>query len=256
VFAAIDADDITVVEFGPGNGSKLAALLAARRDTGSRVPVHLVDVSTSALAHAGQTIRETGHADVTTHAATYEDGLEAVGPAIAAADRALVAFFGSNIGNFDPPGVSAFLHMLRAALRPGDALLLGADLVKPERQLLKAYDDPLGVTAAFNRNLLVRLNRELGAAIDPLAFRHRAVWARDESRVEMHLVCNRPYRLVIPAAAVDVRLVPGEMIWTESSYKYSEHSLQDALRQAGFEPIALWIDEVDRFALALSRVQG
>ena len=256
VLAALGTDVATIVELGPGNGTKLAALLAANGHGGSvRHAVHLVDVSTSALAQAAQTIRDAGLADVSTHAATYEDGLSQLAPAIAAGNRALVAFFGSNIGNFDPPGCDAFLHMVRAALRPGDALLLGADLVKPERELLLAYDDPLGVTSAFNRNLLVRLNRELGATLDPLAFEHRAVWRRDESRIEMHLVCARGCQLTIPGAEVDLALAPGEIIWTESSYKYDIDRLEAGLRQAGFEPTSVWIEEADRFALVLARVE-
>jgi L-histidine N-alpha-methyltransferase len=256
IMAALDSDVVTIVELGPGNGAKLATLLAARHLTGPTLAVHLVDVSTSALARAAQTVRETGQADVTTHAATYEDGLSELAPTLDASNRALVVFFGSNIGNFDPPGCSAFLHMVRVALRSGDALLLGADLVKPERQLLLAYDDPLGVTAAFNRNLLVRLNRELGAVIDPHAFEHRAVWNGEESRIEMHLVCTRDCRIAIPAADIDFALTPGEIIWTESSYKYDIQSLQCALLQAGFYPVSVWVDEADRFALALARVQG
>ena len=128
--------------------------------------------------------------------------------------------------------------------------------MKPERKLLLAYDDPLGVTAAFNRNLLVRLNRELGAAIDPLAFEHRALWDREESRIEMFLLCTRPYHMVIPGAQVDLALAGGEMIWTESSYKYDRQSLQRALLEAGFNPIPVWIDNADQFALALAQVQG
>src|SRR5206468_3269385 len=123
---------------------------------------------------------------VTTHQATYEDGLIAL-PA-EDAHPTLVAFLGSNIGNFDPPGAAAFLGLLRAALHPRDYLLLGADLVKPERELLIAYDDPLGLTAAFNKNLLLRMNTELGADFALDRFAHRAVWNRDASRVEMHLV--------------------------------------------------------------------
>ena len=122
---------------------------------------------------------------MTTHQATYEDGLLALP---AAAHPTLVAFLGSNIGNFDPPGAAAFLGLIRAALQPGDYLLLGADLVKPERDLLLAYDDPLGLTAAFNKNLLLRINTELNADFELDRFAHRAVWNRDASRVEMHLV--------------------------------------------------------------------
>ena len=245
-------DVSTIVELGPGNGSKLAALLNHRLPL-RRIPrVHLVDVSASALARAAETVHQSGCDDVTVHTATYEDGIAEIAPALGESGRALVAFFGSNIGNFDPPGCNAFLHMLRCALRPGDALLLGVDLVKPEADLLLAYDDPLEVTAAFNRNLLVRINRELGATIDPSAFAHRAIWNPTESRIEMHLVGTRAYRLVIPASGVDLALEREETIWTESSYKYDLPTFERTLRQAGFEPASTWIDDVDRFALILA----
>ena len=132
----------------------------------------------------------------------------------------LALFLGSNIGNFDPPGAEAFLRKIRTTLSPGDALLLGADLVKSEADLLLAYDDPLGVTAAFNRNLLVRVNRELGADFDVDAFAHRAVWNASESRVEMHLVSREHQRVRVPASHLDITFDAGETIWTESSYKY------------------------------------
>ncbi|HEX7087786.1 MAG TPA: L-histidine N(alpha)-methyltransferase [Vicinamibacterales bacterium] len=255
VFDTLTPEHVTLVELGPGNGTKLAALLASRDSAGPAVSVHLVDVSTHALTRAAQTVRKAGRSRVGTHVATYEDGLAELAPVLDRSGSVLVLFLGSNIGNFDPPGCRAFLRMVRAALRPGDALLLGVDLVKPEPQLLLAYDDPLGVTAAFNRNLLVRLNRELGAAIDPRAFDHRAVWNRDDSRVEMHLVSAGEYRMVIPDADVDVVLAPGEAIWTESSYKYEPHTLGAIVREAGFEPAELWIDQADRFALALASVR-
>src|SRR5439155_4026440 len=116
------------------------------------------------------------------------------------AGRMLALFLGSNIGNFDPPGADAFLRGIRSALVRGDALLVGADLVKPERDLLLAYDDPLGVTAAFNRNLLVRINRELGGDFDVDRFAHRAVWNPSDSRVEMHLVPTCAQRIRIERA--------------------------------------------------------
>jgi uncharacterized SAM-dependent methyltransferase len=203
------------------------------------------------LARAARVIGETDCADVSAHPTTYEVGVAEVASEIRASRRALVVFFGSNIGNFDPPGCAAFLHMLRAALRPGDALLLGADLVKPEADLLLAYDDPLQVTAAFNRNLLVRINRELGATLDTAAFDHRAIWNAEASRIEMHLVSVRSSRLVIPAADLDFEIGAGETIWTESSYKYQLDALQQTLRRGGFEPASTWIDDRDRFALLL-----
>ena len=134
---------------------------------------HLIDLSGSALQHAAQAL-EGLDVRVTTHHGTYDEGLLALPPE--PAHPTLLAFLGSNIGNFDPPGASALLGVMRRALRPGDALLLGADLVKPERDLLLAYADPLGLTAAFNKNLLVRLNTELGADFALDGFTHRAVW--------------------------------------------------------------------------------
>ncbi|MCC7418180.1 MAG: L-histidine N(alpha)-methyltransferase [Acidobacteria bacterium] len=256
ILASLGAPAATIVELGPGNGTKLATLLAARDSGSPSLSVHLIDVSPRALTRAVRTVREAAQAEVVSHEATYEDGLLELAQAFGASHRTLVVFFGSNIGNFDPPAAAAFLRLIRAVLRPGDALLLGADLVKEERRLLLAYDDPLGVTAAFNRNLLVRLNRELGAAIDLPAFGHRAAWNREASRVEMHLVCDRGCRLAIPVAGVDLALAPGETLWTESSYKYEVSGLQRALIQAGFERGPVWIDDADRFALMLAQAGG
>lgn len=238
-----------IVELGPGKGEKLRALLdaSARR---SALNVHLVDVSASALAAAADIVSDAETVRVVTHQATYDAGLR---DAIAGTDgRTLVSFLGSNIGNFDPPGAAAFLDNLRASLKKGDALLLGVDLVKPRDDLLRAYDDPLGVTAAFNRNLLVRINRELGASIDVGGFCHRASWNARHSRVEMHLVARSPQRILVPSANTDLRLRTGESIWTESSYKYEPERIAALLRPAGFELTAHWIDQEDAFALTLA----
>src|SRR5204862_1313173 len=118
--------------------------------------------------------------------------------------RSLVLFLGSNIGNYDRPGASALVHGIRYQLAAGDGLLLGTDLVKPERELLLAYDDPLGVTAAFNLNLLERINRELGGNFDVDAFRHRAIWNAADSRVEMHLVSARRQSVRVLRASLEV----------------------------------------------------
>ena len=148
----------TLVELGPGNGEKLGTFL----DAGARGPlaVHLVDVSQHALDAATRTL--SGHTGlaVLAHRTTYEAGLTEAAQERRAGGRALVLFLGSNIGNLDPPGAAAFLRDVRSALTPGDALLIGVDLIKPEHELLLAYDDPLGVTRAFNMNLLARANRE------------------------------------------------------------------------------------------------
>jgi uncharacterized SAM-dependent methyltransferase len=164
-----------------------------------------------------------------------------------------VLFLGSNVGNFDPPGRDAFLRTVRSALRVGDAFLLGVDLVKDERRLLAAYDDPLGVTAAFNRNLLVRINRELGGNFDLRRFFHRAVWNHLESRVEMHLVSDRDQWVRIEAADLSFHMAAGETIWTESSYKYELGQIQMMLGACDFQVAAQWIDSDHEFALTMAK---
>jgi L-histidine Nalpha-methyltransferase len=136
-------------------------------------------------------------------------------------------------------------------LTAGDWLLLGADLVKPEPDLHLAYADPLGVTAAFNRHLLVRLNTELDADFDLGRFAHRAVWNEDESRVEMHLVSTCAHHVRIEKASLDIELAAGEAIWTESSYKYRPDEIVTLVEHAGFRKRAQWIDEEHPFALSL-----
>ena len=141
--------------------------------------------------------------------------------------------------------------MIRAALRSGDSLLLGTDLVKPEPDLILAYDDPLGVTAAFNRNLLVRLNRELDADFEIEQFAHRVVWNARESRIESHLVSQVEQTVCLPAAGCCVRFAEGETIWTESSHKYRPDDVVDLAARAGFAYGAQWIEPDAAFALTL-----
>ena len=241
-----------VVELGCGNGEKLAALLT---HTGvADVHAHLIDLSEAALVHSVQTLAaiDSPQVRVTAHQATYEEGLLALPAANGVrAHPTLVAFLGSNLGNFDPPGAAAFLGVIRAALQPRDCLLLGVDLVKPERELLLAYDDPLGLTAAFNKNLLLRLNTELDADFDLDRFAHRAVWNAAASRVEMHLVSDGVQDVHVAQCDVRFRLEDGETIWTESSYKYEPAVIRDLVQHAGFVQRNQWIDAEARFALTL-----
>lgn len=241
----------TVVELGCGSGEKLRLLLDQGRSEADALAVHLVDLSSSALESSARAMAAVANGRVVTHHASYEDGLREVGDSRDAGGRVLVLFLGSNIGNFDAPGASAFLRGIRSQLRAGDALLLGADLVKPERELLLAYDDPLGVTAAFNRNLLVRINRELGGDFDIGEFAHRAVWSGAESRVEMHLVARSALHVHIEAAGMAFAMREGEHIWTESSYKYWPGAVVELLESAAFRLSGQWIDAVDQFALTL-----
>lgn len=241
----------SILELGAGSGEKLATLVAGHPASDPCPDVHLVDISPSALLQASRTLLSFPDVRVVTHHATYEAGL-AEFTRVRPDGRALAVFLGSNIGNFDPPATDALLRTMRASLRKDDALLLGTDLVKPERELLLAYDDPLGVTAAFNRNLLVRINRELGGTFDIGAFRHRAVWNVEESRVEMHLVSTRRQRIRIARTRLDFEMLEGEWIWTESSYKFRPEQVASLLRRAGFRVVADWRDSAGQFALTLA----
>jgi len=245
------ADPITMVELGSGSGEKIAVLAEGLRSRRSRVTVHLIDISPTALELSERTLGRLDHVSIIGHRTTYEEGLRRAAGARPERGTLLVLFLGSNIGNFDPPAAQEFLREIRRCLRPGDALLLGADLVKPERQLLLAYDDPLGVTAAFNKNLLARINGELLADFDLAAFSHRALWNPLAARVEMHLVSRRAQAVQIPRAECTVSFAAGEPIWTESSYKYEPDEIAATGAEAGFRVLEQWIEPDARFALTL-----
>jgi dimethylhistidine N-methyltransferase len=238
-----------IVELGSGNGEKLAALVTHAHT--AHVHAHLIDLSGAALARSRQVLAgvEGLELDVTVHQATYEDGL--LGLPDAGDQPTLVAFLGSNIGNFDLPGAAAFLQLIRAALQSGDYLLLGVDLVKPERELLLAYDDPLGLTAVFNKNLLQRVNTELGGDFALDRFAHRAVWNSRDSRVEMHLVSVAAQDVTVARSELRFTLEEGEAIWTESSYKYEPEQIARLVEREGFILRQQWIEPEARFALSL-----
>jgi len=237
---------LNISELGCGNGEKLGTLLERSGDRFHRV--HLIDISAAALLSARARLATLPAAPVTTFHGTYEDGLADL-RSHRGQGAWLVLFLGSNIGNFDPPGAHDMLRGIRAALEEGDSLLLGTDLVKPERELQLAYDDPLQVTAAFNRNLLRRINEELGGTFDLDGFAHRAIWNAPASRVEMHLVSTRRQRVRVPAADLEIEFEPDEWIWTESSYKYDPDVVRDNGYRAGFRDAEQWIDADAGFAL-------
>jgi L-histidine N-alpha-methyltransferase len=241
-----------IVELGCGSGEKIVILAEALQTAGRRGRVHLIDISSQALEQSERTLGRLRHISVVGHRETYEVGLRHAARQRESGSPVLVLLLGSNIGNFDAPAAEEFLRAIRDALAPGDALLLGADLVKPESDLRLAYDDPLGVTAAFNRNLLVRINRELGATFDLDAFAHVAVWNDRARRVEMHLESARSQEVRVGTWTVGFER--GERIWTESSYKYEPADIDAMGERAGFTTAAQWIDEDVRFALTLMTV--
>ncbi|MEO6221893.1 MAG: L-histidine N(alpha)-methyltransferase [Vicinamibacterales bacterium] len=241
-----------VIELGSGSGAKLAVLLGGRDSNAAPLNVTLIDVSRAALDTATRSLNQLRAIDVETRQAPYEHGLAGMAAETWTDGRTLMAFLGSNIGNFDPPAAADLLVRIRAALQPKDLLLLGTDLVKPEADLLLAYADPLGVTAAFNLNIIARMNRELEATFDLTALRHVALWNATASRVEMHVEAVRRQHVDIPAADLTFTLEPGERIWTESSYKFRPESVAALLAHAHFRQTRQWIDDGAGFALTIA----
>jgi L-histidine N-alpha-methyltransferase len=241
----------TVVELGSGSGAKLRTLIEAV-PARPRLDVHVVDLSRRALEVSAQALGVIPHVQVTAHAASYEMGLREAVDRSDVSGPILVLFLGSNIGNFDPAGAARFLDGIRGVLRPGDALLIGVDLVKPHSEMVRAYDDPLGVTAAFNRNLLVRINRELDGDFEIAAYKHLARWNAAQSRVEMHLMARADQVVHVEGSRLTIAIERGETIWTESSYKYTASGVADLLTRAGFAVESQWVDAPGAFTLTLA----
>jgi L-histidine Nalpha-methyltransferase len=241
-----------LAELGSGSGKKTRSVLAALEPRGLST-YFPIDVSAAALARCQAETAAVSQVRVVPIEADYLDGLREVTSSRRDDRPLLLLFLGSTIGNLDRAVAETFLGDVRRALVPGDALLLGTDLVKPVPRLLAAYDDALGVTAAFNLNLLSRMNRELGAEFDLRRFEHQARWAADERRVEMHLVSRGAQAVRVRILNVEIRFREGESIWTESSHKYERSEPRAMAERAGFECVGQWIDEEWPFAETLMR---
>jgi len=241
------ATPVSVAELGSGSGRKTRHILEAlcRRQ---RTAYYPIEISPSALAMCERELRDIESISILGFEREYLDGLLEVAAHRSAGQHLLVLFLGSTIGNFDRLAGISFLTEVRRILQPGDSLLLGTDLEKSSAQLLSAYEDALGVTAAFNLNLLVRINRELGADFDLAQFEHVARINRGDRSVEMHLRSRRRQTVNIPAAELSIEFREGETIWTESSHKYSAQEVFVMARSAGFRCEAQWIDEQWPFA--------
>ncbi|MEV0692155.1 L-histidine N(alpha)-methyltransferase [Streptomyces sp. NPDC050388] len=236
----------TLIELGSGSSEKTRHLIDALTGLHTYVPV---DVSESALTRAGQAlVAERPGLAVHALIADFTGRMtlpDTPGPR-------LVAFLGGTIGNLLPAERAAFLASVRALLAPGDALLLGTDLVKDEKVLVRAYDDAAGVTAAFNKNVLTVINRELGADFDPAAFDHVAVWDAEREWVEMRLRSRGAQTVKVPALGLVVDFEAGEELRTEVSAKFRKEGVREELESARLELARWWTDEEERFALSLS----
>jgi L-histidine N-alpha-methyltransferase len=253
----LHADDILaalggpvwLLELGSGDGQKTRLLieaLLARQGTLEYVPV---DISESAVEGSSRSLLFSYPAlRITAYVGEYHRALRKIREDRVAPGRTLVLFLGSTLGNLDPEERRVLLRDVRALLNPGEGFLLGVDLKKPESVLIPAYDDALGVTAAFNLNLLGRINRELGGEFDLRAFRHRAIYNPREGRVEMHLESRQDQTVAIAELGIEVPFAAGETIHTESSYKFDRGLIEALAADTGFELRQMWTDSEERFA--------
>lgn len=244
------AQPIIVAELGSGSGKCTRWVLEA---LARRQPVRYypIDISRAALSRCSLELGQIDSVSVVGFERAYLDGLLEVAARRQPKERLLVLFLGSTIGNFDRPAGEAFLREVRQILWPGDALLLATDLEKPIPQLLLAYDDPMGVTAAFNLNLLGRINRELDADFVLMRFQHVVRYDQSERRIEMHLRSTGAQRVRISRAGLTVALEQGETIWTESSHKYNLQEVAQMGGRAGYRCDAQWVDHDWPFAHSL-----
>lgn len=234
-----------VVELGSGSGRKTRRILEAlaRYHSTTYCPI---EISSTALESCERELDDLPQVSILGFETEYLDGL---GRAVARrqpGEGVVVLFLGSSIGNFNRAPGEEFLCQIRAALEPGDALLLGTDLEKPLNQLIPAYDDSLGVTAVFNKNLLARINRELGGDFDLMRFEHVALYNARERRIEMHLRSVECQTVSIEGA--DFTFQRDETIWTESCHKYRRREAAEMAEQTGFRCVAQWVDDEWAFA--------
>jgi dimethylhistidine N-methyltransferase len=241
---------LRLVELGAGTASKTCILLEAALRVSDDVAYVPVDVCPDALKLACQNIAralpEVRMQPIVRNYVTHPLQLDPFD------GTTLALYIGTSIGNFAPEEAQLILLNLCSQLQTGDALLIGTDMVKDEPTLLAAYDDSERITAAFNLNILHRLNKELGANFDAACFRHRALWNSMESRIEMHLESTQEQDVNIEHADLNLHFVPRETIHTENSYKFTDQGIRNLLRDAGFEIRASWKDSRDWYTLTLA----
>jgi L-histidine N-alpha-methyltransferase len=246
IVAAVDGD-ITLIEMGSGSASKTRLLIEALLRKQADLLFIPVDISASALDSSSRILLQSyPQLRVEAYAADYFAGLTEL--AKKQRGRTLALFLGSNISNFDPDEALKFLRALRQVLQSGDALLLGADLKKDKDVLEAAYNDALGVTAAFNLNVLARINRELGGNFDLRAFQHRAFYNEVLGRVEIYIESTREQTVAISQLEMEVQFQAGEQIHTENSYKYDLTDIGKLAGETRFERGQTWLDEGKQFS--------
>ncbi|QGZ63854.1 L-histidine N(alpha)-methyltransferase [Paraburkholderia acidisoli] len=245
--------DVKVAELGSGSGRKTRRILEAlcRKRPTSYYPI---EISRAALQLCQRELADIERISIVGYERDYLAGLAEVSRQRKPGEQLCVLFLGSTIGNFVRLAATRFLRDIRAMLRPGDTLLLGTDLVKPVDTLVAAYDDAIGATAAFNLNILSRINRELDADFDLHDFEHVARFNPDVRSIEMHLRAKRDVHVHVGAARLDIDLQEGETIWTESSHKYHADEIPAIAADAGFTCEHQWVEKDWGFAESLLAV--
>lgn len=250
---------VRMIELGSGESRKTRLLIEALLDRQGRLDYLPIDIAGPAIEQSGEKLL-LSYPELRIEAWVGEFlptlrtmAREAPAPA---GTRTLALFLGSTLGNFEPEERTALLSAVRDLLRPGDGFLLGIDLRKPETVLVPAYDDALGLTAAFNLNLLGRINRELGGGFDLASFRHRARWDAELGRIEMHLESLREQRVPIRNLGLEVSFATGETIHTESSYKFETRQIERLAEATRFDLRRAWTDGQRRFASLLLVATG
>lgn len=244
-------EQLDIVELGAGMATKTRLLLREVLKRQLTVNYTPVDISADALDVCASSLRrELLRVKVDPCVADFSMAMPRLPQA---KNTRLMLYIGSSIGNFDPDHAQQLLGSMRLSLRRGDALLLGTDMRKDEATLVAAYDDSLGVTAKFNKNLLARINRELGADFNLAQFRHIALWNSEESRIEIYLESETEQTVAIPALKRRFTFARGERIHTENSYKYTQNGVQKMLAKAGFRHEESWTDSRKWYSVHLAR---
>ena len=243
--------ELVLVELGSGSSTKSRYLIEACLGRQEQLIYYAIDISPGALKNGvQQLLQEYGQLRIVELVGEFADGLSYL--ANHASGPRLIAFLGSTVGNFTEEEIARFFTMLRGHLLPDDRLLLGVDLLKDPALLEAAYDDSQGVTAKFNLNILARLNRELSANFDLAVFRHRALFNRERSRIEMHLVSVRNQRVRIGDLGLEIDFRQGEPIHTENCYKYSQLQMESLLAGHAFQVLSRFTDPQEQFCLFLA----
>ncbi len=241
---------VEFIELGSGSAAKTCILIEEALRVQRALRYSPIDISADALrAAAGSLVESYPALRVSGYVGDYLSILDT--PHLQRNDKVLVMFMGSNIGNYEPAEAVALLRRVAAMLKPGDGLLLGADLKKDRRDLIMAYDDPAGVTAAFNKNVLARINRELGADFDVKNFEHVVEYEEDRGGLHSYLAATREQSVNVGEIGLQLHFEPGDRIHTESAYKYSIQSIGEIARPAGLSVARTWVDDAQRFSVNL-----